>query len=98
MLESILKIRLPLNCLESRVDRSGNMPSPGSNFQCIHTIDESCPTFNSDAGILRTHVEDVDGQSGEDAVNTRYLSASDLEVQGISEGVYMIPGHLRSSS
>ena len=98
MLESILKIWFPLNGFKSRVDRSGNMPSPRSNFQRIHTIDESCPTFQSNAGILRTHVKNVDGQSGEDAVNSGYPSASDLTVQNISEGAYMIPGHLESSS
>ena len=98
MLESILKIWLPYNGLEGRMDRSGNVPSPRSNFQRTHTVDEPCPTFESNARIVRSHVEDVDGQSGEDAVNTRYLSASDLKAQDISEGAYTIPGHLESSS
>lgn len=74
------------------------MPSPRSNFQRTHTVDKPCPTFESNAGIVGSHVENVDGQSGEDAIDTRLLSASDLKARDIGEGAYTIPGHLESSS
>ena len=80
------------------MDRSGNLPSPRGNFQYFHTDFELCPTLESNAGIVRMHMEDVDGQSRENTVDTGYPSASDLREQVISKLPYMTPGHLVSSS
>ena len=44
------------------------------------------------------HMENIDGQSRENTVNTEYLSASSLRARIISELSYMTPGHLASSS
>ena len=43
-------------------------------------------------------MEDVDGQSGENAVNAKNRSVSLLKTRNMSEAAYIIPGHRESSS